>query len=149
MGSYLRTTCLRHLQGCFYVPLLLSLLAPLLFHMCYSQSSPSTLLSPPISPPQVLDNPTASAGQALGKAATRTQAVVWEEGARPVQLLMPGSGHDSLELNYMILERLADIPEPIAFVAVVGPYHGCIFVHVWFVHLIFIHDHGGFCSDKI
>jgi hypothetical protein len=41
-----------------------------------------------------------------------------------LQLLKPGAGHSRLELNQMTLEKLASIEEPIAFVSVVGPYHG-------------------------
>jgi hypothetical protein len=41
-----------------------------------------------------------------------------------LQLLKPGAGHSRLELNRMTLEKLASIEEPIAFVSVVGPYHG-------------------------
>ncbi len=41
-----------------------------------------------------------------------------------LQLLKPGAGHSRLELNRMALEKLASIEEPIAFVSVVGPYHG-------------------------
>jgi hypothetical protein len=41
-----------------------------------------------------------------------------------LQLLKPGAGHSRLDLNQMTLEKLASIEEPIAFVSVVGPYHG-------------------------
>lgn len=41
----------------------------------------------------------------------------------PLQLLMPRKGHDKLELNEIVLETLASIEDPVAFVAVVGPYH--------------------------
>lgn len=41
----------------------------------------------------------------------------------PMQLLMPSVGHDKLELNEIVLEKLASIEDPVAFVAVVGPYH--------------------------
>jgi hypothetical protein len=41
----------------------------------------------------------------------------------PLQLLMPSIGHDKLELNEIVLEKLANIEDPVAFVAVVGPYH--------------------------
>lgn len=41
----------------------------------------------------------------------------------PLQLLMPSKGHDKLELNEIVLETLASIEDPVAFVAVVGPYH--------------------------
>jgi hypothetical protein len=41
-----------------------------------------------------------------------------------LQLLKPGAGHSRLELNRMTVEKLASIEEPIAFVSVVGPYHG-------------------------
>lgn len=36
---------------------------------------------------------------------------------------MPSVGHDKLELNEIVLEKLASIEDPVAFVAVVGPYH--------------------------
>lgn len=47
-----------------------------------------------------------------------------EDDGRTMQLLKPGANHDQLELNQMVLERLAVIEEPISFVPVVGPYHG-------------------------
>lgn len=51
-----------------------------------------------------------------------------EDDGRTMQLLKPGANHDQLELNQMVLERLAAIEEPISFVPVVGPYHGYVFV---------------------
>lgn len=47
-----------------------------------------------------------------------------DEQHEPMQLLRPGKGHDRLELNVTVLERLATIEEPIAIVGIVGPYHG-------------------------
>lgn len=47
-----------------------------------------------------------------------------EDDGRTMQLLKPGVNHDQLELNQMVLERLAAIDEPLSFVSVVGPYHG-------------------------
>lgn len=47
-----------------------------------------------------------------------------EDDDRAMQLLKPGAYHDRLELNQMVLERLAAIEEPLSFVSVVGPYHG-------------------------
>eukprot|EP01018_Ginkgo_biloba_P021311 Gb_13015 [translate_table: standard] len=48
-----------------------------------------------------------------------------EEGYdQPLQLLRPTLGHERLELNELVLERLASIEDPLAIVAVVGPYHG-------------------------
>ena len=47
-----------------------------------------------------------------------------EDDGRTMQLLKPGANHDQLELNQMVLERLAAIDEPLSFVSVVGPYHG-------------------------
>ncbi|GLJ04736.1 hypothetical protein SUGI_0002260 [Cryptomeria japonica] len=41
-----------------------------------------------------------------------------------LQLLRPSIGHEKLEVNEVALERLASIEDPVAFVAVVGPYHG-------------------------
>ena len=46
------------------------------------------------------------------------------DDGRTMQLLKPGANHDQLELNQMVLERLAAIEEPLSFVSVVGPYHG-------------------------
>ena len=47
-----------------------------------------------------------------------------EDDGRTLQLLKPGAGHDRLELNQMVVERLASMDEPVSFVSVVGPYHG-------------------------
>lgn len=47
-----------------------------------------------------------------------------EDDGRTMQLLKPVANHDQLELNQMVLERLAAIEEPLSFVSVVGPYHG-------------------------
>lgn len=46
------------------------------------------------------------------------------DDGRTMQLLKPGTNHDQLELNQMVLEKLAAIEEPLSFVSVVGPYHG-------------------------
>ncbi|KAJ7542416.1 hypothetical protein O6H91_10G105500 [Diphasiastrum complanatum] len=45
----------------------------------------------------------------------------WED--EPLQLIRPSKGHDRLELNELVLEKLSAITEPVSFVAVVGPYH--------------------------
>lgn len=49
------------------------------------------------------------------------------DDSRTMQLLKPGANHDQLELNQLVLERLAAIEEPLSFVSVVGPYHGYYF----------------------
>eukprot|EP00249_Psilotum_nudum_P019648 c27358_g1_i1 orf=30-3086(+) len=43
---------------------------------------------------------------------------------KPLQLVRPGRVHDKLELSELVAEQLATIDEPVAFVGVVGPYHG-------------------------
>lgn len=49
-----------------------------------------------------------------------------DDDGRTLQLLKPGAGHDQLELNQMVVERLASIEGPVSFVSVVGPYHGFV-----------------------
>ncbi|GJP65308.1 hypothetical protein CLOP_g22208 [Closterium sp. NIES-67] len=47
-----------------------------------------------------------------------------EEEAKPMQLLRPSANHDRLEVVQSTLDVLERIHQPVAFVAVVGPYHG-------------------------
>lgn len=55
---------------------------------------------------------------------TEPRVMFPEDDGRTMQLLKPGANHDQLELNQMVLERLAAIEEPMSVVSVVGPYHG-------------------------
>ncbi|CAI5468686.1 unnamed protein product [Closterium sp. Yama58-4] len=48
----------------------------------------------------------------------------WDEEAKPMQLLRPSPNHDRLEVVQSTLDVLERIQQPVAFVAVVGPYHG-------------------------
>ncbi|CAI5515771.1 unnamed protein product, partial [Closterium sp. Naga37s-1] len=45
-----------------------------------------------------------------------------------MQLLRPSPNHDRLEVVQSTLDVLERIQQPVAFVAVVGPYHGYAFV---------------------
>ncbi|XP_002975882.2 guanylate-binding protein 1 [Selaginella moellendorffii] len=46
-----------------------------------------------------------------------------DEEEEAFQLLKPAAGHDRLEVNEVVLEKLAAIKEPVSLVSIVGPYH--------------------------
>ncbi|CAI7883070.1 unnamed protein product, partial [Closterium sp. NIES-54] len=68
-------------------------------------------------------------GGQLVEPASTEQANEWltkelDEEAKPMQLLRPSPNHDRLEVVQSTLDVLERIQQPVAFVAVVGPYHG-------------------------